>query len=189
MTAVDATRVQVQSPVRVPARTVSGTCHHDCPDSCGWHVTVEERSDRRRSRCSCAATPQHPFSAGELCPKVNRFLDRVYSPTGCSRRCVARGRKGEGRFVPISWDDALAEIGRAGSPTSSTVTAPRRSCRSRAPATRASSRWGSPSGSGTVSARTRVADGDLRRHGRRRRGDHQRHRPRRSIRSSCATLG
>ena len=23
-------------------RTVNGTCHHDCPDSCGWTVTVDD---------------------------------------------------------------------------------------------------------------------------------------------------
>ena len=23
-------------------RTVNGTCHHDCPDSCGWTVTIED---------------------------------------------------------------------------------------------------------------------------------------------------
>ena len=23
-------------------RIVLGTCHHDCPDSCGWEVTVED---------------------------------------------------------------------------------------------------------------------------------------------------
>ncbi|MEY2958164.1 MAG: hypothetical protein RLZZ01_732, partial [Actinomycetota bacterium] len=22
--------------------TVHGTCHHDCPDSCGWTVTVDQ---------------------------------------------------------------------------------------------------------------------------------------------------
>ena len=23
-------------------RTVNGSCHHDCPDTCGWTVTVED---------------------------------------------------------------------------------------------------------------------------------------------------
>ena len=65
-------------------RTVNGTCHHDCPDSCGWTVTVE---DGRRPATPAGpvavklrGNEAHPYSAGELCPKVNRFLDRVYSP-------------------------------------------------------------------------------------------------------------
>ena len=49
-------------------RRVLGTCHHDCPDSCGWIANVEDgRAVKLRGN------PEHPFSAGELCPKVNRF--------------------------------------------------------------------------------------------------------------------
>ncbi len=89
----------------VTVRTVQGTCHHDCPDSCGWIVTVQgERAVKLRGN------PEHPFSRGELCPKVNRLLDRVYHSDRLLhplRRC---GPKGSGQFDRISWDDALAEI-------------------------------------------------------------------------------
>ena len=86
-------------------RVVHGTCHHDCPDSCGWEVTVEDgRAVKLRGRAD------HPFSQGELCPKVNRFLDRVYSPDRILRPLRRVGPKGEGRFEEVSWDDALAEI-------------------------------------------------------------------------------
>ena len=83
-----------------------GTCHHDCPDSCGWVVTVEgDEAVRLRGN------PEHPFSKGELCPKVNRYLDRVYSPDRVLhplKRVSAKHE--EPRFEQISWDDALAEI-------------------------------------------------------------------------------
>ena len=86
-------------------RVVHGTCHHDCPDSCGWEVTVEDgRAVKLRGRAD------HPFSQGELCPKVNRFLDRVYSPERILRPLRRVGRKGESRFEEVSWDDALAAI-------------------------------------------------------------------------------
>ena len=86
-------------------RLIHGTCHHDCPDSCGWEVTVEDgRAVKLRGRAD------HPFSQGELCPKVNRFLDRVYSPQRLLRPLRRVGPKGEGRFEEVSWDDALAEI-------------------------------------------------------------------------------
>src|SRR5688572_29993108 len=87
-------------------RIVHGTCHHDCPDSCGWTVTVEQGvAVKLRGR------PDHPFSQGELCPKVNRFLDRVYSPDRVLHPLRRVGAKGEGRFEQITWDEALAEIG------------------------------------------------------------------------------
>ncbi len=87
--------------------TVHGTCHHDCPDSCGWTVSVDPE---REVAIKLRGNPAHPYSAGELCPKVNRFLDRVYSPDRILRPLRRVGPKGSGRFEQVSWDDALAEI-------------------------------------------------------------------------------
>lgn len=84
---------------------VHGTCHHDCPDSCGWHVTVDQGV-----AVKLRGNPDHPFSQGELCPKVNRFLDRVYSPDRILTPLRRVGAKGDGRFEPVSWDDALAHV-------------------------------------------------------------------------------
>lgn len=84
---------------------VHGTCHHDCPDSCGWTVTVRDGvAVKLRGRVD------HPYSAGELCPKVNRMLDRVYSDQRILTPLRRRGAKGDGDFVRVTWDDALAEI-------------------------------------------------------------------------------
>jgi anaerobic selenocysteine-containing dehydrogenase len=94
-------------------RTVLGTCHHDCPDSCGWVVTVErhpEDASERPTAVRLRGNPDHPYSRGELCPKVNRFLDRVYSPDRILRPLVRRGPKGEGDFAPVAWDVALALV-------------------------------------------------------------------------------
>ena len=54
--------------------------------------------------------PDHPYSKGELCPKVNKFLDRVYSDERVLHPLRRVGPKGEGRFEQITWDEALAEI-------------------------------------------------------------------------------
>lgn len=54
--------------------------------------------------------PSHPFTDGQLCPKVNPFLDRVYHPDRLLRPLRRVGPKGEGRFEPVDWDAAIAEI-------------------------------------------------------------------------------
>lgn len=90
--------------------TVDGTCHHDCPDSCGWTVTVDD-SGPTPVAVKLRGNPEHPYSYGELCPKVNRFLDRVYSPDRVLHPLRRVGPKGSGEFEQISWGDALAEIG------------------------------------------------------------------------------
>ena len=90
-------------------RTVHGTCHHDCPDSCGWTVTVDDTVPEPVA-VKFRGDPEHPYSKGELCPKVNRFLDRVYSPDRILHPLRRTGPKGSGEFERISWDDALAEI-------------------------------------------------------------------------------
>lgn len=85
--------------------TVLGTCHHDCPDSCGWVVTVTDGV-----AVSLKGNPAHPYSQGELCPKVNRFLDRVYSPDRVLHPLRRVGPKGSGLFEQVSWDEALGVI-------------------------------------------------------------------------------
>jgi len=90
-------------------RTVHGACHHDCPDSCGWTVTVDH-SGAAPVAVKLRGHPDHPFSQGELCPKVNRFLDRVHSPDRILHPLRRVGPKGSGEFEQISWADALDEI-------------------------------------------------------------------------------
>ena len=90
----------------VPQTTVvRGACPHDCPDTCAWLVTVENGRATRMQ-----GDPAHPFTRGFLCAKVNRYLERTYHPDRLTTPLRRVGRKGEGRFEPITWDDALEEI-------------------------------------------------------------------------------
>jgi len=92
------------------SETINGVCHHDCPDSCGWTVTIDGDGPARKA-VKIRGNPAHPYSYGELCPKVIRFLDRVYSPDRVLHPLRRTGAKGSGEFERISWDEALAEIG------------------------------------------------------------------------------
>ncbi|MCX5761400.1 MAG: molybdopterin-dependent oxidoreductase, partial [Gemmatimonadetes bacterium] len=54
--------------------------------------------------------PDHPFTAGFLCTKVNRYLERTYHPDRLLHPMRRVGQKGEGKFERVSWDEALGDI-------------------------------------------------------------------------------
>jgi len=54
--------------------------------------------------------PSMPFTEGTLCTKVAHYLERTYSPDRVLYPQKRIGRKGEGRFRRISWDEALDDI-------------------------------------------------------------------------------
>src|SRR5579875_3209434 len=97
-------------------RTVHAVCTHDCPDSCGVLVTVDELTGRA---VKVQGDPAHPVTRGFLCGKVARYLDRVYAPDrllhpmrrkpGVPKGPLPQGREAEA-FERISWDEALDEI-------------------------------------------------------------------------------
>lgn len=84
---------------------VKAACPHDCPDTCAMEVTVE---GGRAVRIRGAA--DHPFTHGALCTKVAHYLERTYSEQRLLHPMKRIGKKGEGRFERISWDEALATI-------------------------------------------------------------------------------
>ena len=84
---------------------IRGACGHDCPDTCGWIVEVREGSAAR-----LVGDPDHPFTRGTLCAKVNHYLERVYHPDRVLYPLKRVGRKGEAKFARVSWDEALADI-------------------------------------------------------------------------------
>src|SRR5687768_16997166 len=96
-----------QAPSMVPEGTkvVRGACPHDCPDTCAMLVTV-----RDGRAVKVAGDPDHPFTRGFLCAKVNRYVERTYHQGRLLRPMRRVGAKGRGEFEPISWDDALEEI-------------------------------------------------------------------------------
>ncbi|MCU0813171.1 MAG: molybdopterin oxidoreductase family protein [Burkholderiaceae bacterium] len=86
-------------------RTVRGACPHDCPDTCALRVSVEGGRAVR-----VQGDPDHPPTAGVLCTKVSRYTERTYHAERLLHPLRRVGRKGEGRFERISWDEALASV-------------------------------------------------------------------------------
>src|SRR5688572_32910512 len=96
-----------ENPRRKPMRVEKASvCPLDCPDTCSLTVAVDDETilEVRGSRAN-------PYTAGVICAKVARDFpaftngdDRILTPL------LRVGAKGEGRFEPISWDEALDVI-------------------------------------------------------------------------------
>lgn len=96
------TSTELAAPIETIVR---GACPHDCPDTCATVVTVQ---DGRATRIH--GDPDHPFTRGFLCAKVNRYLERTYHEDRLTVPLRRVGKKGDGRFEPVSWDEAIADI-------------------------------------------------------------------------------
>jgi anaerobic selenocysteine-containing dehydrogenase len=84
---------------------VLGACPLDCPDTCSWVVTVKDGE-----AVGLRGNPDHPYTRGALCVKVNRYLEQTRAADRILHPLRRVGRKGEGRFERVSWDEALEEI-------------------------------------------------------------------------------
>ena len=84
---------------------VVGACPHDCPDTCSILTTVEDGK-----AVAVRGNPDHPFTRGRLCVKVNNYEERVYSDQRLLYPLKRVGPKGSGSFSRTSWDEAIGEI-------------------------------------------------------------------------------
>jgi len=84
---------------------IRGACPHDCPDTCALVTTVENGV-----ATEVRGNPAHPMTAGVLCTKVSRYTERTYHPERVRTPLRRVGPKGAGRFEPVGWDEALADI-------------------------------------------------------------------------------
>ncbi|WP_439623103.1 molybdopterin-containing oxidoreductase family protein [Gemmata sp.] len=93
--------------MRRELRTVKAVCPHDCPDTCGMVVGVDDATGRA---VELRGDRDHPFTRGFLCQKVAPYLDRVYHPDRLTHPLRRVGKKGEGKFERVSWAAAVREI-------------------------------------------------------------------------------
>jgi len=85
--------------------THRSVCPYDCPDTCG--LLVETENGRA---VKVSGDPDHPYTRGTLCAKMNRYELTVHSPRRLLTPLARSGPKGSGRFTPVSWDEALERI-------------------------------------------------------------------------------
>src|SRR5580698_8931381 len=82
-------------------------CALDCPDTCSLLVNVENGNATK-----LRGNPDHAVTRGFLCGKVAQYLEREYSPDRLLYPHKRVGKKGQGRFERIGWDEALDTIAR-----------------------------------------------------------------------------
>ena len=81
---------------------IETACPLDCPDACSLAVTVQ-----KGKVVSIDGSHRNPVTDGYICAKVRKFGERVYGPDRVLYPAVRNGRKGEGRFKRVTWDEAL----------------------------------------------------------------------------------
>ena len=89
----------------MPKEIRRSVCPYDCPDTCGLLVEVRDGNTLKVS-----GDPEHPFTRGTLCVKMNRYEETVHSPLRLTRPLLRTGAKGSGEFRPISWEEAIDRI-------------------------------------------------------------------------------
>jgi anaerobic selenocysteine-containing dehydrogenase len=93
----------IRSSVEPSRSVVTSACPLDCPDACSLSVAVE---DGRVTKMD--GSQRNPLTAGFICAKVRRWPEHVYGEARLLHPEVRRGRKGDGVFARVSWDEALS---------------------------------------------------------------------------------
>src|SRR6266542_5147292 len=91
--------------LRGPATVVETACPLDCPDACSLAVTVQHGRV-----INIDGSHKNPVTDGYICAKVRKFGGRVYGPDRLLYPAVRKGRKGEGKFKRVTWNEALARV-------------------------------------------------------------------------------
>ena len=81
------------------------SCPYDCPSTCGLEAEIE---DGRIIKVKNDKT--HPVSKNGICRKMQHYEQDIYSKDRLTTPMRRVGRKGEAKFEPISWEEAVREI-------------------------------------------------------------------------------
>ncbi|MFE0503158.1 molybdopterin oxidoreductase family protein [Peribacillus butanolivorans] len=84
---------------------VLSVCSLDCPDQCGLLVHKEDGKIKKIS-----GDPNHPVTKGNICNKVRNMGERIYDSKRIKNPLKRVGKKGEGNFTIISWEEAIETI-------------------------------------------------------------------------------
>lgn len=80
-------------------------CPYDCPTSCG--LVVETDGEKI---ISVKGDKSHPATQGLICRKMRNYEESVHSKDRILTPLKRIGKKGQGEFKKITWEEALTEI-------------------------------------------------------------------------------
>ncbi len=80
----------------------------ECSAGCGVLVRVQEGRAKK-----VEGNPGHPVNGGKLCAKGLASVQGLYTPDRLRRPGQREGRRGEGTFIPIEWEEGLRRCAQA----------------------------------------------------------------------------
>ena len=81
--------------------TVAWSAGPGCHGGCGQKLYIK---DGRLMKVE--GDEDHPFNQGRSCPRVLALTQYMYHPDRITRPLKRVGERGEGKFEPITWDEA-----------------------------------------------------------------------------------
>ena len=88
-------------------KTVTWSAGPGCHGNCGMELFVKDGKLIR-----VEGDDDHPFNQGRACPRVLAMKQYTYHPDRITTPLKRVGERGEGKFAPISWDEAFDTIER-----------------------------------------------------------------------------
>ncbi|MGM0875670.1 MAG: molybdopterin-containing oxidoreductase family protein [Bacillota bacterium] len=95
----------MQSYIKIENGVVPSVCSLDCPDQCGLLI---HKKDGKIVKIE--GDPNHPVTKGNICNKVRNMGERIYDSKRIKTPLKRVGQKGEGKFAPITWAEAIETI-------------------------------------------------------------------------------
>ena len=87
------------------SKNIQTTCTMDCPDTCILEVQVKNGEIEKIN-----GSENNPTTAGFICSKISKFAKRVYHEDRLLYPMRRIGKKGDGKFERMSWENAIREI-------------------------------------------------------------------------------
>ena len=88
-------------------KTSTSACPHDCPSTCVLEILHDKKNIYK-----VKGNKFNNYTKGVICSKVSRYPERTHNKKRLTQPMIRIGKKGEGKFKNISWNNALDILSR-----------------------------------------------------------------------------